>query len=305
MNDTHKTKLKAKTENITAMLIFSTIGIFVKNIVLSSSIIAFVRGALGVAFLFIVMIIKRQKFDKAAVKHNIKLLVISGLFIGFNWIFLFESYKYTDVSVATLCYYMQPVFVTLMSPVVLKEKLTKEKIIAVLVSLVGMILVSGVMQNGIESIKEIKGIAFALGAAVLYACVVLLNKHMKDISSYDMSILQLFFASVTILPYIFLTEDVFLLQLSFENIIMLLILGIVHTGMAYMMYFDSLKNLSAQTAAFYSYIDPVGAVILSVILLNETMDIYKIIGAVLIIGTMLISEIYTNKKQGEKQYGKV
>lgn len=305
MNDTHKTKLKAKTENITAMLIFSTIGIFVKNISLSSSIIAFVRGALGVAFLFIVMIIKGQKFDKSAVKHNIKLLVISGLFIGFNWIFLFESYKYTDVSVATLCYYMQPVFVTLMSPVVLKEKLTKEKIIAVLVSLVGMVLVSGVVQNGIGSIKEIKGIAFALGAAVLYACVVLLNKHMKDISSYDMSILQLLFASVTILPYILLTEDVFSLQLSFESVVVLLILGIVHTGMAYMMYFDSLKNLSAQTAAFYSYIDPVGAVILSVIVLNETMDIYKIIGAVLIIGTMLISEIYTNKKQGENQYGKV
>lgn len=305
MNDTHKTKLKAKTENITAMIIFSTIGIFVKNIVFSSSIIAFVRGALGVAFLFIVMIIKRQKFDKSAIKHNIKLLIISGLFIGFNWIFLFESYKYTDVSVATLCYYMQPVFVTLMSPVVLKEKLTKEKIIAVLVSLLGMVLVSGVMRNGIGSIKEIKGIAFALGAAVLYACVVLLNKHMKDISSYDMSILQLFFASVTILPYILLTEDVFALQLSFESMIMLLILGIVHTGIAYMMYFDSLKNLSAQTAAFYSYIDPVGAVILSVIVLNETMDIYKIIGAVLIIGTMLISEIYTNKKQGERQYGKV
>ncbi len=305
MNDTHKTKLRAKTENITAMLIFSTIGIFVKNIVLSSSIIAFARGVLGVGFLLTVMLIKGQKFDKSAVKHNIKLLVISGLFIGFNWIFLFESYKYTDVSVATLCYYMQPVFVTLMSPVVLKEKLTKEKIITVVISLVGMILVSGVIQNGIGSIEEIKGIAFALGAAVLYACVVLLNKHMRDISSYDMSILQLFFASVTILPYILLTEDVFALDISFESMIMLLILGIVHTGMAYMMYFDSLKNLSAQTAAFYSYIDPVGALILSAIVLNETMDIYKIVGAVLIIGTMLISEIHTNKKQGEKQYGKV
>lgn len=297
MKNVSNNQTKAKIKNITAMLIYGTIGIFVKNIPLSSGVIAFCRGIIGVCFLFVFISLQGRKIDFKTVKNNIVLLIMSGTFIGFNWILLFEAYNYTTVSVATLCYYMQPVFVTLLSPVVLKEKLTPLKTVAVFISLIGMVFVSGVIQNATLHFSGIKGIAFGIGAAVLYSCVVLLNKHMKNISSYDMTVFQLFFASVTILPYILITEDISAICLSANNIAMLFILGIVHTGIAYALYFDSLKKLKAQTCAIFSYVDPVFAIVLSAVVLDENLDIYGIIGAVLILGAMLLSELYTDKKK--------
>ena len=285
----------ARTKLILAMTIFGTIGIFVKYIPLPSSVIACVRGFVGVAFLLLITLIKKSKISIKDIKKNLLLLIISGAFIGINWILLFEAYRYTTVATATLCYYMAPIFVTLASPFVLKEKLTLKKTLCVLTALIGMVFVSGIVSTGSLQIN-VPGILCGIGAAFFYACVILFNKHIKEISSYDMTMTQLLVAAVVILPYTLLTADISLTALDIKAIVCLMVVGVVHTGFAYMIYFSSISSLKAQTVAIFSYIDPVIAIILSALLLREKMGLSGIIGAVLILGSTLLSEINLKKK---------
>lgn len=285
----------AKASLILAMVIFGTIGIFRKYIPLPSGIVACARGILGVAFLLIFIKLKKIKMDKNSIKEHLMILLVSGGFIGLNWVLLFESYRYTSVAVATLCYYMAPIFVMIVSPFLLKEKLTVKKVLCVIVALIGMVFVSGVIDGGIKDVSELKGILFGLGAAALYASVVMMNQKLGKVPTYDKTIIQLGAAAVVLIPYIFLVEDLSAIAVTPLILIMLLIVGVVHTGIAYALYFGSMNGLKAQTVALFSYIDPIVAIILSAMFLKEPMTIYSGIGAVLVLGATMISELPEKK----------
>ena len=287
--------MNAKIKIITAMVTFGTIGIFVRYIPLPSSIIALVRGVLATFFLLAVMACGKRWPDKAAITRNLALLLISGVLIGFNWILLFEAYNYTSVAVATLCYYLAPVFVIIASPFVLGEKLTTRKTLCVIAALGGMVLVSGVIQNylsgGNTEDLKLTGVILGIGAGALYAAIILMNKKLEDISSYDTTVMQLAAASIVLVPYCLITVDIGALEVTPVSAVLLLIVGIVHTGIAYVLYFGSIKELSAQTVAIFSYIDPILAVLLSALLLKENMDMLSILGAVMILGSTFVSEM--------------
>lgn len=287
----------AKQFYILAMSIFGTIGIFRRYIPLPSSVLALARGTIGTVFLlFLLLVIKRQQLSRAAIGRNFKFLVISGALIGFNWILLFEAYQYTTVATATLCYYMAPVLVIMASPFFFREKLTPLKAVCVAVALVGMVLVSGVLQSGFGGLQELRGVLLGLSAALLYAIVVILNKFIHQISAYDKTIMQLGTAALVVLPYTLLTEDLTAITFTPFAVIMLLVVGIVHTGIAYALYFGSMDGLKAQTIALFSYIDPVVAILLSAVLLHEDIGLWGALGAVMILGSTLVSEIWGEKK---------
>lgn len=283
---------KAKLMFLTAMFIFGSIGIFRRYIPLPSGMIAMCRGFIGVAFLLLAMVVLGKKFSGKAIRANLMLLCISGALIGFNWIFLFEAYNYTTVATATLCYYMAPVFVILMSPVVLKERLTLKKLTCAMVALAGMVLVSGVLDVGISGISEIKGILFGLAAGLLYGIIMLLNKKLKDIEGYDKSLVQLSVAALVLVPYVLTVEWTAVSAVIWTPLIvvMTLIVGIIHTGFAYTIYFGAMGGLRAQTIALYSYLDPIIAVILSAVLLSENLSITGWIGAAMILGATMAAE---------------
>jgi len=291
---------KSRWMLISSMLIFGTIGIFRKYIPLPSSVLAMARGWIGMAFLAAVLLLKRQKLNRKAIGRNFPCLLASGIMMGFNWILLFEAYRYTSVATATLCYYMAPIFVVLVSPMLLKERLSRKKLLCVGAALAGMVLVSGVTKAGFRGAEEWTGVLLGLGAAVLYAGVVLLNKFIRELNVYDKTIVQLGAAAVVLLPYTLLTED--FSQITFEPLAvgLLLVVGIVHTGIAYALYFGSLKDLPGQTVALFSYIDPVCAIILSSLLLQEAMGAAEGIGAVLVLCAALVSELPEREKPGRK-----
>ena len=286
----------AKVSLILAMVIFGTIGIFRKYIPLPSGIVACARGLLGVAFLLVFIKIKKIKMDREAIKKHLWILLVSGGFIGLNWVLLFESYRYTSVAVATLCYYMAPIFVMIVSPFLLKEKLTVKKVLCVIVALIGMVFVSGVLDGGISDVSEMKGILFGLGAAALYATVIMMNQKLREVPTYDKTIMQLGAAAVVLIPYILFVEDLSAVVLTPLIVFMLIIVGVVHTGIAYALYFGSMNGLKAQTVALFSYIDPIVAIILSAMFLKEPMTIYSAIGAVLVLGATMISELPEKRK---------
>lgn len=283
---------RSRNNLILAMCVFGTVGIFRRYIDLPSSLIALVRGIIGTLVLVTYMGIRRKKLDAAAVKKNFPLLLLSGAAIGFNWIFLFEAYNYTTVATATLCYYLAPILVILAAPFVIGEKLTLRKALCALTALIGMVFVSGILEpNDLVDVDRTKGILFGIAAAVLYASVILINKKMAPIPALDKTMFQLGFASLALVPYILLTVSAASLSCNVTSAVLLLIMGAFHTGISYLLYFGSMGDLKAHTVALFSYIDPVLAIILSALLLKEPMTIWGILGAVMILGAALVSEI--------------
>ena len=279
-----------------SMVIFGTIGVFRRYIPLPSSLVAMTRGLTGMLFLLLVMVLRKCGMNRTAVRRKLGLLCLSGAAIGVNWILLFEAYNYTSVATATLCYYLAPMFVILASPLVVGERLTAKKLICVLTALLGMVFVSGVLESGGGS-SDLKGVLLGLGAAVLYASVVLMNKQLGDVPAYDRTIVQLGSSAAVLLPYVLLTEDLGTLSFTPGTIGLLLVVGVVHTGIAYALYFGSLMQLKAQTAAILSYIDPVVAVLLSALVLREHMSLLSGLGAVLVLGAAVVSELPSRRKK--------
>ena len=282
-----------------SMLIFGTIGLFRRYIPLSSGLLAFSRGILGALFLGLFLMIRRlpeQRLKKRKGSWNrtsapvFFLLILSGALIGVNWILLFEAYNYTTVATATLCYYMQPTIVILLSPLFFDERLTAKKLVCAFLAVLGMFLVSGAAGEGIPQGDAFRGILCGLGAAILYASVVIMNKCIRNIDPYLKTILQLASASVCLLPYLAVTGQLSYVKLDSFSLLMLLVVGIVHTGIAYTLYFGSTDGLRAQTIALFSYIDPVSALFISVLFLHEPMGAAGLAGAVLILGAAFAAE---------------
>ncbi len=276
---------------IFSMAIFGTIGIFRNYIPFPSAFLALTRGFIGAAFILVFLILSKKGIDFSAIKKNAAILIITGAFIGINWILLFEAYKYTSVAVATLCYYMAPLFVTVASSVFFKEKLTVKKAVCITLAIGGMILVSGVADGSLQSSSEIIGILLGIGAAVFYASVTLVSKKAKEISSFDMTLVQLFTAAAVVMPYSLIFEEISFGEAGANAIWLVLLVGILHTGIAYVLYFTSVKSLEASKVAIFSYLDPIIAIILSALILKEKMTLTAGIGAVLILVSAFASEV--------------
>lgn len=275
---------------ITSMLIFGTIGIFRRYIPLSSAFLACSRGLLGGIFILIFIKLRRGGDAQRLPKKAALWLAATGALIGVNWMLLFEAYNHTTVAVATLCYYMQPTIVVLLSPLIFKEKLTAKKAVCALVAIIGMVFVSGVV-GGAKQTGSPKGIILGLLAAVFYAAVVIMNKRISGIDAYQKTTIQLLSAGIVMIPYLLLTKGLRMEALTTKTVVLLLVVGLVHTGIAYLLYFGSMDGLKAQSIAIFSYIDPVSALFFSAILLKEPLSMYGMIGAVMIIGSALISEL--------------
>ena len=274
---------------VSSMLIFGSIGVFRRYIPLSSAFLAFTRGVLGGLSVWAFTRLTRGRPEKKLTRRQLLRLAFIGAVIGVNWILLFEAYERTTVSVATLCYYMEPTIVTLLSPAVFSEKLTGRKAACVAVAILGMILVSGVTGAGGTGANW-QGVVLGLSAAVLYAAVVIMNKKTGGVDAYQKTTAQMLAAGLVMVPYLLLTGAGPGEALGARTVVFVLIAGLVHTGAAYLLYFRSMDGLKVQSIAILSYIDPVSALIFSAVFLKEPLSAAGLVGAAMIIGSAVVSE---------------
>ncbi len=282
---------KAKFNIIVSMIIWGSIGIFVREIALSSLQIAFFRALIGSIFLIIVILVKKIKIDKNRLKKNILFLLLSGIALGVNWILLFQAMRFTTISNAILSYYFAPVFIVLFSAIVFKEEITIKNIFFLLVSIVGLFII--MKANGaelMEGFDHLRGIAYGLMGAVIYAVVVLLNKSIRGLSGIHTTFFQLLIATLSLTPFILTDHPFKVLVLNNNTWILMLTIGVLHTGIAYLLYFSSIKNLQGKSIAILSYLDPMVAIAISFVFLGESMNSFQIIGGLLILSSSYLSE---------------
>ena len=277
--------MKSKLKYISSMLIFGSVGLFVRYIPLDVAQIAWARGIIGCCFLLAMLFFIREKMSWRRLRPDIWVLLASGAAIGINWIFLFLSYNHTSIANATICYYLAPVIVVFLSPFLLKEKLSGAKVCCILAALLGIVLMTGFPGRGTN---DLLGIIYGLLAALFYATVIILNKYIRHATDFERTVFQLAFTVAALGPYVLIATPP-PAAIDARAIALLLVLGVVHTGFAYYLYFSGLHALKAQTAALLSYIDPLTAIILSTLILHEQMTVWQIVGGVLILGAAYFS----------------
>jgi RarD protein len=278
------------------MIIFGTIGLIVRYIDLSSSETAFLSSSIGFLFLTLVFINKRKSFSWQKIKSCGIFLFLSGIALGGNWIFLYQSYEYTTLTNATLGYYFAPVFVMLLSPIFLKEKLSFKKVICIFVAVLGMMFIVG---NGVSASgrEDLIGIILGLIAAAFYAALMLLNKFIKEMNRLEVTIIQLLVTALILLPYVLITEGLNMLSVSSSSIPFIIFLGIVNTGIGFWLFFSGMEKLKGQSIAVLSYVDPFVAILISGLILQEQFTLLQIIGGVLLLGSTFASEIRFRRTQ--------
>ena len=274
---------------VTSMVIFGTLAPFVRRISVTSGELALYRAVMAAVLIGVFLLVTGQKIPFRSIKKELVLLLLSGMAMGFNWILLFEAYRYTTVSVATLSYYFAPVIVTVACPLLFREKLTGKQILCFIGSTAGLVLITGIGELG--GGRHFTGILFGLGAAVLYAAVILLNKFIKKVEGIHRTFLQVLAAIMVLIPYVAMTSGITLGGMDGLGWGCLLVVGLIHTGITYCMYFSSLKELPGQKAAILSYLDPLVAVLISVTILHEPMTAVQAIGGLLILGFTLWNEL--------------
>ncbi|MBQ3880578.1 MAG: DMT family transporter [Oscillospiraceae bacterium] len=278
---------------ITAVVLYGTIGLFLRSVHLPSEIVALCRGVIGSGFIYLYQRIRGKRLDRAAVKKNLGWLLLSGACLGLNWIFLFMAYLHTTVAIASLCNYMAPIIVILLAPFALHEKIERRKIPCVAAAFVGIVLVSDVFGRGLGSLS---GVAMGLAAAACFVGIILCNRKLRDIEAMDRVIVQLAASAATVLPYVLVRNVGAPITVDTQSVLIILLLGFVHTGLAYCFWFSGMGSLPVQTIAILGYLEPVVSVLCSVIFLHESMGAAGWIGTVLILGAAVVSETIGEKK---------
>lgn len=200
--------------------------------------------------------------------------------------FFYEAYDRIGVSIASLLYYCGPVIVMILSPFIFKEKLTIIKILGFSIVVCGIFLVNDTIfnQNG-----DLFGIVCGLMSALVYSVMVMANKKSTYIKGLENSTLQLTVSFCTVAIFVFINGD-YNFDLSSGDFFWICILGFVNTVVGCYFYFSSISNLPVQTVAICGYLEPLSAVIFSVIILGEKMSFVQVIGAILIMGGAILGE---------------
>ncbi|MCY8169158.1 EamA family transporter [Bacillus spizizenii] len=281
--------MKSKIQFILSMIIFGTMGLVVRYIDISSSETALLSSSIGCLFLMFVFFMMKKTIPWKLVKANAYILFLSGIALGGNWIFLYQAYDHTTLTNATLGYYFAPVFVMILSPMVLKEQLPIKKMVCIGVAIIGMLLIVG---NGISAsgTEDLLGIFFGLVAAAFYAALMLLNKFIHHMGRLEITIIQLGITALLLLPYVFFTEGFGILRVSNSSVPFIIILGIVNTGIGFWLFFSGMQKLKGQSIAILSYVDPFVAILISAMILQEQMTIVQMLGGTLLLGSTFVSE---------------
>ena len=279
---------------IASMVVFGTLGPFVRRIPVSSGELALYRALLAALLIGGYLLLTRQRLSPRGMKRDVLLLLLSGAAMGVNWILLFEAYRYTTVSVATLSYSFAPVLVTAVCPFLFGEPLSPRQLLCSAMSTLGLVLITGVC--GLSGGRDWVGVLFGLGAALFYASVILLNKFIQTVSGVHRTFLQFLAAILVLLPYVALSGGSSLRGMNAAGWACLLVVGLVHTGVTYCLYFSALRELPGQEAALLSYIDPLVAVAVSVAVLGEPLTALQAIGGAMILGFTLLNEFNAGKR---------
>ena len=274
-----------------SLTLYGTIGLFLHFISYSSEFVVLCRGLLGSVFIFLVLHFRKEKIDRETVGKNLFPLALSGIALGLNWVFLFAGYRY-GIAISSLCNYMAPVIVVVITSLFYKEKINLKQILCIVMAFVGMLMLLGIFEG--NSAVDIRCVLYGSLAAIGFVILVLINRRLQDIRPLEKTFVQLLFSALIVLPYVYFNGG-FPKAFDLRSTVLVMILGFLHTGVAYICYFSSIDVLPAQSIAVLGYLEPVLNLLIGALILHEKIGITGIIGALLIILASIGNEMFADK----------
>ncbi len=280
---------------IASMILFGSIGAIVRLLDLPASQIALFRGLFG-SICLVPFLLRGDRGNLAGkVRKNGPVLLLSGLALAGNWVLLFEAFRRTSIAIAALCYYTAPVLVAAASPFLLGEKPSARNVLAIAVIFLGLVLVSGGQLSGSGVPHHVSGILFGLGAAICYACLIMLNKFVVGMDGLETTLPQLVLATLILAIYVAAAGIYQPFPPLGWRAALLLVFGIIHTGLGFLMFFLGVKGLKAQRIALLSYLDPMVSIAISLLAFGETLAWSQTLGALCIGGSILFATLVPAK----------
>lgn len=292
--------MKGKLYFILSMIIFGAVGIFAKYIEMPSYKIAFSLSLIGALFSLAVFKFRKQKIAWMVIKKNVIPLFVASIALSGNWFFLFAAYKETTIANAALSYYFAPVLVIMLSPLILNERLSIKKGICIVISLVGLFLI---LKNSTQQMagNNLLGIGFGLIAAIFYATLTITNKFIRDLDGFTITFVQLSLSVLLFLPFMLFTSTLHF-AITKDTLLLIILLGVLHGGIGFYLFFTGMKMLKTQSIAILSYIDPLTSLLISILIVKEKMTLEQLVGAVLLLGSIWVAETQWRRVE-KRQYG--
>ncbi|MBQ1307310.1 MAG: EamA family transporter, partial [Erysipelotrichaceae bacterium] len=258
-----------------ALTLYGTIGLFLHFVSYSSEFVVLCRGLFGSLFIYLVLLFRKEKIDKEAVRKNLFMLALSGIALGLNWVFLFAGYRY-GIAISSLCNYMAPIIVVVITSLFYKERINVKQILCIVMAFAGMLLMLGIFEG--NSSVDMRCVLYGSLAAVGFVILVLINRRIRDIPQLEKTLIQLLFSMLAVLPYVYFNNG-FPKVFDLRSALLVLVLGFLHTGVAYIFYFSSIDTLPAQSIAVLGYLEPVMNLLIGALILHEKIGISGILGA--------------------------
>jgi drug/metabolite transporter (DMT)-like permease len=272
------------------MVIWGSLGVFTRAIPLSALSLAFLRALIALPVLLIGM-----KKPRGVKWPHLKPYVFSGVLLGFGWLTLFYGYKHTSISSAVIVYNMCPVYVMILAPLVLKETISKVQVAVILASLLGLILIVG---HDLSEGYGYLGLALSALSGLFYAVIVLINRGIKNrLDTQTATFVQVFTAMLVLLPFVLTDGNIFTVaRLDVRAIAFTILLGVLHTGVAYTLFFSVYAHMKSVEIVSYSYLEPLFGILFSMIFTGERLMLLQIIGGLLILGSTFAGEMLKDRK---------
>ncbi|MBZ2175560.1 DMT family transporter [Schnuerera sp. xch1] len=267
-----------------AVFLFGISGLFGKLLSLSSIIIVLGRVFFSSIFLLGIMLYFKKDI-KLKCNKDYFYLVVMGVILAIHWSTFFASIQVSTVAIGLLTFSTFPVFVTFLEPYFFKEKIKLSDIVIALITFLGVVFV--VPKFEVEN-NLTHGVLLGLISGFTYAVLSIFNrKYVKDYSSSLIAFYEQFVATIILMPFLFLQKPVF----QPKDILLLILLGIVFTGISHTLFINGLKNIKTQTAAIISSLEPVYGIIFAIFLVKEIPTLREVLGGIIILGTVFYSTI--------------
>lgn len=292
MNERENGK-KLKLELVAAMLLFGSIGVFVKQISLPGAVIVQWRCLIGTVVLLALFLFRKEKIDWKAVRGSLPALLAAGVALAGSWTALFEAYQYTTVGMATMLYYCAPIAVFFLSAIIFQEKPGSRQFAGILAAAVGMAVIN---ITGFRGGLSMRGLACGMFSALMYAMLMISSRFVRNVPGLVSTWIQLVIAGILMSLYTLAATGSVIQLPSAADVPFILLVGIVHTGIGCGLYFTAIQRLEGQTVSILSYIDPASALVFAFLFLHETLPLFQAAGALLIFGGAFFSQLPGKKK---------
>jgi len=266
-----------------ASLIMGSIGVMVRYATAPASMLLVMRMAIG-------GVVVGYLFARAGAHADLrqpgvpKRLVLVGVVAAGNLLCYFTAIRYTDVAVAIFTSYMAPVYVALVSPLVLKQPTEKAVYGALGLSLTGMgvILVPGLIARGAH--LSAFGVAAGIVAGVLYAAFLIIAKGLRThVSQYTVVLAECVATTALLLPLGLYQTIATGYHITLRDLTMAVLLGVLNTALSFSLFQHGLRFIRVQHASILGYLEPVSAPLYAFIFLSEKPALWTIAGGALII----------------------